>query len=423
MYKVCLTLFLSLHVCTSLAAEEIDARQAFSLGLTAFKTADYQRALSLFEQALQWGLQDGRVHYNLGMTHYKLGHYIEAEKALKLAARHDQLAAMAYINLGLMAAKQQQRRKAMHYARLAEQRAGTDRQKRLALLLMRKISPVASSINGSIQIHTGFNDNVILLQEDADSGTEQSDLFVMLYSHWQWRMTSKDSLRWSIYNLNHKEIHTHDFSNTTLQYARQWRFVQLYAGVEQSWLEKHAFYDNYDVRLAFTVNPHFDASLSYRRYQDVQKYYDYLLGDRVQAQTAYRWQFGRRYTKVALQWEDNDRENLEREGQRQNFSPSRYQISFSGGWQGKVSKLDLQVGYRDSQYKDEDLLLSGVTGSASVMRRRNDRRWFSQAVYHHALGRRWWFQTQVFVLRNQSNIALHAYNSMQIMLGFTWQCP
>ena len=57
------------------------ADRAFSVGNDAFRSGNYTRALAKYEEARAAGKDGGRLVYNLGLTHFRLGQYAEARSA------------------------------------------------------------------------------------------------------------------------------------------------------------------------------------------------------------------------------------------------------------------------------------------------------------------------------------------------------
>ena len=74
---IVLSLLMSLGMHSAMASATDDFRK----GQQAFKQGDYQAALRWFRKARRQGLNNAAIFYNLGVTHYKLRQYGQAEKA------------------------------------------------------------------------------------------------------------------------------------------------------------------------------------------------------------------------------------------------------------------------------------------------------------------------------------------------------
>ena len=60
--------------------------EPFAAGVAAFNAQDYERALTLFQAALDAGVEGPAVHYNIAVASYKLGRYRRAEAEFVLIA-------------------------------------------------------------------------------------------------------------------------------------------------------------------------------------------------------------------------------------------------------------------------------------------------------------------------------------------------
>jgi tetratricopeptide (TPR) repeat protein len=71
-------------------------------GNRAFRSGNYQVAITRYLGARQQGNKDPAVNFNLGVSYYRLGDYAQAEQWLKRAAQNSQYSTRARYNLGLM---------------------------------------------------------------------------------------------------------------------------------------------------------------------------------------------------------------------------------------------------------------------------------------------------------------------------------
>ncbi len=78
-------------LCITCATGEVRASsplELFEQGNTAYEESRYDDAASAYEQILQYGVRDARVHYNLGNARFKAGHLgiaiLHYERALRL---------------------------------------------------------------------------------------------------------------------------------------------------------------------------------------------------------------------------------------------------------------------------------------------------------------------------------------------------
>src|SRR5688572_18813688 len=77
-------------------AHSAAALQQFDSGKQAFAAQDYAAALNAFEGAVAAGMSGPAVHFNIGVSAYKLSRWERAETAFREVARTPEMAALAH---------------------------------------------------------------------------------------------------------------------------------------------------------------------------------------------------------------------------------------------------------------------------------------------------------------------------------------
>ena len=85
------------------SSEAADA--AFEKGNEAFRNGSYVTALASYNDALVNGKNTPRLHYNMGLAHFRLEQYAEARQAFTESAKDERTAALSYYHLGVLAHK------------------------------------------------------------------------------------------------------------------------------------------------------------------------------------------------------------------------------------------------------------------------------------------------------------------------------
>lgn len=119
----------ALLLLASLAAAPAEAAGPFErnhplveAGTDAYEAGNFEEALTQYDAALQQQPSDARLHYNRGLTLYKLGRYEEAKAALQQALELDragELKGKAHYNLGNVAVAAGDRKEAVKQYRQA----------------------------------------------------------------------------------------------------------------------------------------------------------------------------------------------------------------------------------------------------------------------------------------------------------------
>jgi len=157
-----------------------DAETRFAEATSAFHAGDYPRALRLYEQCVQLGMQGPAVHFNIGVAAYRSGDYARAERAFHEVARTASMAQLAYYNLGLVALKRDDKRAARSWFERAAREPGDDK---VAALAAKRLEGLPQPRVGSpwsyyARAGIGYDDNVALRSESIETpGIGQDDTF------------------------------------------------------------------------------------------------------------------------------------------------------------------------------------------------------------------------------------------------------
>lgn len=160
-----------------------DARAHFAEARVAFEAEDYSRALRLFEQCLDLGMQGPVIHYNIGVAAYRSGDLSRAERAFREVARTPPMAALAYYNLGLVAQRRGDSKAARGWFQRAKDASSDERITGLASRQLDALATAAPPAEWSFYARggAGYDDNVALRSESIDTpGTGQGDSFALL---------------------------------------------------------------------------------------------------------------------------------------------------------------------------------------------------------------------------------------------------
>lgn len=150
---------------------------AMAQGIALFQDGQPEQALAYLLEASRLGVSSPTLHYNLGVVHYRLGRYPDAEQAFRqlLGTEH---ATLARYNLGLVAKAQGNRTKAAEWFRLV----ATSDEPRLKALAEQQLSTPSlqadestPDFQGYAAGGLGYDNNVSALPDRENSG--QSSVF------------------------------------------------------------------------------------------------------------------------------------------------------------------------------------------------------------------------------------------------------
>ena len=145
-------------------------------GIEAYEAGEYQKALEYFAEAKRLGASQAALFYNIGVTHYTLKQYDQADEAFKIVAQSPEWEPLALYNRALIAYRRNQPEIAREYA---SKSIGLSKDPKLSALnyhlLDRLEKPAWSKL---IHIGLGYNDNVLFTEAGASSISGEGDAFV-----------------------------------------------------------------------------------------------------------------------------------------------------------------------------------------------------------------------------------------------------
>jgi len=178
-----LLLFVVFASLTGARAAAGDAESRFAEANSAFQAGEFTRALQLYEQCVQLGMQGPAVHFNIGVAAYRAGDYARAESAFREVARTPAMAQLAYYNLGLVALKRGDQKAARGWF---DRAARDPADETLAALAAQRLEELPQQRAGSpwsyyARAGIGYDDNVALRSESIETpGIGQDDSFAEL---------------------------------------------------------------------------------------------------------------------------------------------------------------------------------------------------------------------------------------------------
>jgi tetratricopeptide (TPR) repeat protein len=422
---------LALMVGADAAAERINPAAEFDRALKAFRAGDYNAALQGFLRAQAAGMDRPALHYNLGVTYYKLERYAEAESVFQALMKNPEHAPLAGYNLGLIAMKQGRDRVAARMFRRTAATAENPKLKALAVAALDRLGAVAepSPWRGFASAHAGHDGNAVLAAEAETVGASgRSDSYGELFARIQGPLTGtrREGLQLDagVYSLRYKDLSEYDFENLHVGAAyrhthERWstetgvdydyshvggagflRSASLVVQGRRRWESAH-------LRLSYRGSRIDDASPAYA--------YPYLAGWRqlfaaqsIWRHDAFRW-------KLGYSLELNDRDDLVQGAEFYSYSPTRHGLYVDGirrlgdRWEAKLG-----FAYQYSRYGEPDT--RSIDGNL-VTKRREDKRTQLTARLQHRLTEEWELSGSYTRTVNNSNFNAEEYTRNIYALG------
>jgi tetratricopeptide (TPR) repeat protein len=401
--------------------------------LSAFRSGDYERAMSGFLDANAAGRDDAALHYNLGSCYYKLERYEKAAAAFSRAAALDaEMAPLARYNLGLVAYQQGDNDVAGAFFRQTLETADNAKLRNLAAAMLARIdsdattdSPTLPPWSGFIEVGYGDDDNVTLTSADqAIQTTDLQDRFMEATAYGSRRLSGDYRrgvrLAASVYALRYLTLKDYNTSTVHAGIGRDntygpWR-IATDLDVNQAYLAHSPFTRTTVISILGRRRlPGIDQlRLRYRlsRIEELATAYDYLEGWRNELDGSLRWHLGDTRLRLDYEYETNDREDRHTTPFI-SVSPTRHTL------RGRLTQplapqfsavLDYQ--YRYSLYRDPNEVAPGVYQT------REDDYYRTRASLVYALADDKELSLEYRFTDNRSNIPSYAYDRREITLSF-----
>ena len=163
------------------AAHAATGNSDFSDGVSAFQAGHYDKALQAFNRAQKSGLDTSALWYNFGVSYYRLQRFTEAAAAFEKLINHKGMRQIAYYNLGLVAAMQDDVKAAEKWFSLSQQ-GGDGKISELSSTALRRLQTANTGRpekpwQGYVKLRFARDDNVTRAHEDIDNTNRLIDSF------------------------------------------------------------------------------------------------------------------------------------------------------------------------------------------------------------------------------------------------------
>lgn len=392
----------------------------FRKGQQAFREGQYQQALEWFQQARRGGLKNVAIHYNLGVTYYRLGRYRKAESAFLTTARYPRMAPLAWYNLGLVKQKQGDREAAAKWFRKARDESRDPKLRRLAA---ERLAALKSRWQSFASAGIGYDDNITLLSDVVNIPSGRADNFLELYASTRGILSGSRQdgilLKAGAFTDQYTSLSQYDYTELNIGLYKT-RPLDKWATESGLRLSR----SNYggrgylrilglELRGKRTLSPatRLQLRLRLRDLQAVDNIYDYLSGSSYDLRAAARWRPDSNNTlRAYYQFQNNNRND--RVIDAANFrsaSPQRHRLRIS--WRHKLRpdwKIRLAAEYRMSRYQTDNL-------EAGVPVRRKDDRLRGLFEASHKLNRQTDLIFSYLYTDNSSTISRYDYQRNVLM--------
>ena len=135
------------------------ADAAFDIGNAEFRTGNYARALTRYNEAMAEGKNTPKLFYNMGLAHYRLAQYAQAKSAFMESAKAERMAALSYYQLGVLANQAGNRQQAEEWFRRSRREADSSRLRDLSTDALETIGAAPAKFEVMLSAGIGHDNN------------------------------------------------------------------------------------------------------------------------------------------------------------------------------------------------------------------------------------------------------------------------
>lgn len=154
-------------------ADNVAAQAAFDKANFAFRNGDYAGALAGYNEAIANGKNSSRLFYNMGLAHYHLGQYSQAQWAYNEAAKDDRMAALAHYQLGVLAAREGDKQSAENWFRRSRANADSPKLRLMSARALEKIGASQPYFESTFSIGFGHDSNAFRAPNESYTDLSQ----------------------------------------------------------------------------------------------------------------------------------------------------------------------------------------------------------------------------------------------------------
>lgn len=424
----------------SLHAAEPGAEQ-YKKGTEAFRAGNYQQALQHFESARGQGYESPTLMYNLGVTHYKLRQYVQAERFfLQLENDHPRWRDISRYNLGLIALRRQNSAEAEKWFRTVRRTSSNEKLVYLAGEGLRELNlPVepaerrpAKKWFTLLSLGGGYDDNAIAFPDRLQTRASQGeDYFLEALAYGQVYLSGNrgDGIRLHGFaftkqyeDLDIVDVNTFSGGITRDSTYNDW---DIEYGIGAGYTEVDGDELTTQVQGKFKLGRTLgrnEYTAAYRPvYHDAGSTFPQLDGWQHRLDLRWRHRAAPWRWTVRYRLEYNDRDDLRTGNTFLSYSPLRNSIRVQGDWYA-VQDWTFTAGaeYRNSHYPDANRL-TDIDGVFKDKKRNADtvEAW---AKAQYELARNWRVMAEYRYRDNNENFLLYDYdrNEIKIAIEFTY---
>ncbi len=409
------------------------ADSRFTEASDAFTNGDISRAIELFSHLAKTD-DSAEVIYNLAICHFKLKHWIEARELFSQLQEANPSEDLINYNLAITEKKLGNFQAAKIHFETMIQHSENDSMIALAhrqLIRMARSNPERDSdkqgswILGT-KIETGNYDNLLTPSQEQNTGT--SDNLIESQAYFRWQTNGNRMNKWLVdgilYSSKYEKTTRYDANFAKLGVRKYTEIIDGYwfAGVnfDTSQLDDEGYLQNISAEVGliqrFRKLGHWGVNYRFREVDSLNTFYDPNSGHSEQLKLTIGSHIDSHHSwELNYRFEQDRRQDAESLASYRSFSPDRHSLLGTWLYEQQQWRLNMTLEYRDSEYQDHNLYLSGLRVN------RDDQRYKASLQAKWKFSKEWNINASLSYMNNQSNIEIYDYQQRLVKLGIAWE--
>ncbi|MGD8572861.1 MAG: hypothetical protein PVH98_10410 [Gammaproteobacteria bacterium] len=432
MFKIAVSLTLIILfavVANASAAGDETALQWYQRGKQALADNKFVDAIQFFKKAHDKGYDSARLHHAWGAALYQSKNYPEAQKHFEIAGKDPAFTQLAYLNLGLVAIKQDRNDQAIAWFLKARDDGDSRKVRLLAEKMLQRMNysveesllPEQTVIYFSTQ--AGYEDQSYSTTLDQVGGSDRFMEFNFYAATRLWGDKSRGiDANFNGYSLQNQESTDTEVSVMALRlgYFKQegsWQ-ISSYLGLTPSYVGG----DSYTTTTSADVQLRRDLSaatrvaglIGYDAVRAASSDVDYAAGHdwQLQLQLKHTAEKGTYYLRY--KYEQQDREDRLLGANFYSYSPTRQSLRFKHRYYlSKTWRVNTTLRYRHSEYADSNRINGEV-------KQRSENQVQASATLGYMISRHATLLTGYEYTDNRSSWDRYTYNRNEYTVGIEW---
>jgi hypothetical protein len=412
----------------NILAQEI-SKSYFSKGVEYSRNGDCEKALKEFKLASHGGMNEPKLHYNMGVCEYKLNHYPEAKRAFGKAGESKEFFWLAEYNIGLVEKAGKNAQLANTYFQNVYDHSPDSKLHNLAGYQL-GLQGTGDNYNihaWSSLFYTSFghDDNIVdPLQQANNRGDSFFDAFI--YATKLLGGTPKDgvNIRLGAFTTRYQQVSVYNINQlqagmgktfTTGAWNNELAFDALQSTLGNiDYLRTNKLTVSTERKLNETDTVNFRYSFS--NIQSLTPQNAFLDGINQKAKVTWKTQKKDNEYRLSYALEGNNRRNLNTGTTFSSYSPTRHSLEAKATMPiANQLLLEGSLNYRLSSYSNPNILAAGQTIN------RSDSRAMADIKIKKEMSKILEVYGEYNYTSNNSNISIYSYNRNIISIGLNAQ--